>query len=100
MKETYEAARVEALLKAQLAGDTTAHRLVLEAFARIASLDRQGPCLGAVLEINPEAEAIARAMDAALAAGDVRGPLHGLPVLLKDNIDTADRLHTDRKSVV
>lgn len=77
-----------------VAGKTTSLALVLAAFARIAEMDKSGPTLNAVLEINPQAEQIARAMDAEISAGKIRGPLHGIPILVKDNIDTADMMHT------
>ncbi len=67
--------------------------------ARIAQYDRRGPNLHAVIEINPEADAIADALDAERAAKGSRGPLHGIPVLLKDNIDTADRMLTTAGSL-
>ena len=76
------------------AGRTTSRQLVEEALARIAELDRKGPCLRAVIEINPDALVIAEALDKERAAGHVRGPLHGLPVLLKDNIATGDKMGT------
>jgi amidase len=60
--------------------------------ARIGRLDRRGPMLRALLETNPDALAIARGLDAERRGGKVRGPLHGIPVLLKDNIDTADQM--------
>lgn len=66
-------------------------RLYLE---RINALDDHGPALGAVIETNPDAPAIAAALDAERKAGKVRGPLHGIPVLVKDNIDTGDRMMT------
>jgi amidase len=61
---------------------------------RIALLDRRGPRLNSILEVNPDAIAIARALDEERRSKGPRGPLHGIPVVLKDNIDTADKLHT------
>ena len=61
---------------------------------RIADIDRRGPALNAVIEINPDALRIADRLDAERGAGKVRGPLHGVPVMLKDNIDTADGMQT------
>jgi amidase len=62
--------------------------------ARIQAIDRSGPTLRSVQEINPDAIPIARALDEDRRAGRVRGPLHGIPVLLKDNISTADKMET------
>ncbi len=62
--------------------------------ARIEALDRHGPKLNSVIEINPDAQWIASQLDAERRAGHVRGPLHGIPILLKDNIDTGDRMQT------
>lgn len=67
--------------------------------ARIEELDRQGPALNAILELNPDALAIADSLDAERKAKGARGPLHGIPVLLKDNIDTADRMMTTAGSL-
>ena len=61
---------------------------------RIESIDRSGPELNSVIQINPEALAIAKELDVELTNGKVRGPLHGIPVLLKDNIDTHDQMET------
>lgn len=80
-------------------GRTTSRRLVDQYAARIASLDQRGPHLGHVLEINPEARVIADQMDAERREGRVRGPLHGIPVLIKDNIATADQMETTAGSL-
>jgi amidase len=61
---------------------------------RIASIDKSGPDLNSIIEINPDAMKIAEELDSELAAGKIRGPLHGVPVVLKDNIDTHDRMPT------
>ncbi len=87
-------------LQAQIeAGTLSAHRLVEQYLARIDAVDRQGPALNAVMEINPDALAIADALDAERAAHGPRGPLHGIPVMLKDNIDTADGMMTTAGSL-
>jgi len=67
--------------------------------ARIAALDKQGPTLNAVIEVNPDARTIAEALDAERQATGPRGPLHGIPVLIKDNIDTADKMLTTAGSL-
>src|SRR5207245_2707813 len=77
----------------------TSRTLVEQYLARIDALDRRGPVLRAVIETNPDAPAIAAALDAERASGRVRGPLHGIPVLVKDNIDTADRMTTSAGSL-
>ena len=61
---------------------------------RITKIDKEGPKLNSVIEINPDAIAIATAMDEERKNGKLRGPLHGIPVLIKDNIDTADKMQT------
>lgn len=81
------------------AGRVTAEQLTQDYLARIAALDRAGPQLHAVLEVNPDALALARALDAERRAGRVRGPLHGIPILVKDNLDTADALQTTAGSL-
>jgi amidase len=62
-------------------------------------VDKAGPKLNAVIELNPDALVIADQLDAERKAGHVRGPLHGIPVLLKDNIDTADKMQTTAGSL-
>ncbi|HEX7554134.1 MAG TPA: amidase family protein, partial [Geothrix sp.] len=81
------------------AGRWTAADLVRRYQARIAALDQAGPKLNAVIELNPDALAIAKALDGERKAGKLRGPLHGIPVLIKDNIDTADTLKTTAGSL-
>ncbi len=66
---------------------------------RIQQIDRSGPALNAIIELNPEALAIADTLDQERKSGKVRGPLHGVPVLIKDNIDTADRMTTTAGSL-
>jgi len=81
------------------AGKFTAHSLVRRYVERISEIDRSGPKINSVIEINPEAEAIAAAMDQERKQGQLRGPLHGIPILIKDNIDTADRMMTTAGSL-
>jgi amidase len=80
-------------------GGLAARRIVQWHLDRIAAIDDAGPSLNAVVEVNPDALAIADSLDAERAAGRVRGPLHGIPVLVKDNIDSADRMHTTAGSL-
>ncbi|RHW41530.1 amidase [Neobacillus notoginsengisoli] len=79
-------------------GELTAKELVLMYLYRISQFDRKGPELKSVLEINPDAIQIAAALDAEREVKGARGPLHGIPVLLKDNIDTGDKMHTSAGS--
>ncbi|MEL7128375.1 MAG: amidase [Pseudomonadota bacterium] len=76
------------------AGDVSSEDMVAAYLARIETIDRSGPTLQSVLSINPNALADAKAADAARAEGNLIGPLHGVPVLLKDNIETRDPLPT------
>ena len=96
---SWHAMEVAELSQAMDQGVLDAETLVRHLLARIAALDDAGPRLNAVLELNPDALAIARARDAERAAGMVRGPLHGIPVLLKDNIDTDDAMATSAGSL-
>jgi len=94
-----EEATVARLQADMAAGRLTALRLVRLYLARIEAIDRRGPKLNSVIEVNPDAEAIARRLDDERRRGRVRGPLHGIPILLKDNIDTADRMQTTAGSL-
>ena len=87
------------LQDAMTSGRYTSRRLVELYTARIAAIDRQGPALQSVMELNPDALTIADALDAERRSGRLRGPLHGIPVLIKDNIDTADRMMTTAGSL-
>lgn len=80
-------------------GRLTAAQLTRHCLERIAAYDRSGPRLNAVLEVNPDALAIAEALDRERHSTGQRRRLHGIPVLLKDNIATADRLHTSAGSL-
>jgi amidase len=87
---------IDELQERMRAGQETAKGLTEKYLDHIAAVDGQ---LRAVLELNPEAVAQAAALDQERRAGHVRGPLHGIPVLLKDNIATQDRLHTTAGSL-
>ena len=82
------------LQAAMASGRATALALAQAYATRIAAIDRAGPALRSVLTLNPQAEEIAAERDAERQAGRLRGPLHGLPVLVKDNLCTADRMDT------
>ncbi|MGI9090712.1 MAG: amidase [Gemmatimonadaceae bacterium] len=82
------------LQRGMVSGRYTSRSLCEAYLGRIAELDRQGPMLRAVLQLNPEALAIAAALDSERKTRGTRGPLHGVPVLIKDNIDTHDRMTT------
>jgi amidase len=82
------------LQKRMADGTETAKSLVEKYRRRIEALDQKGPMLRSVLELNPEADTIAEQLDAERKAGKLRGPLHGIPILVKDNIDTGDKMTT------
>src|SRR5450759_2701160 len=90
---------ISQLSESMRTGELTARAITQQYLDRIASLDPQGPLLRYVFETNPEALTIADTLDAERRAGHIRGPLHGIPVLVKDNIDTADRMTTTAGSL-
>ncbi len=94
-----EEATVADLQKRMSAGSLTASALTQRYLERIAAIDKRGPALNSVIELNPDALSIAAALDAERKAKGPRGPLHGIPVLIKDNIDTADRMMTTAGSL-
>jgi amidase len=81
------------------AGKYTARAIAEKYLARIEALDKRGPAVNSVIEVNPDALAIAEASDRERKEKGVRGPLHGIPVLIKDNIDTADKMMTTAGSL-
>ena len=86
-------------LQAQMGHGASSEDLVRAYLKRIAAMDRRGPTLRAVIALNPDAIAQARALDAERRAGRIRGPLHGVPILIKDNIETADPMPTTAGSL-
>ncbi|MBI2502388.1 MAG: amidase [Candidatus Latescibacteria bacterium] len=94
-----EEATIAGLQAAMQAGQLNAEYLAEQYLARIERLDRHGPSLNSVIELNPQALEIAQALDQERRAQGPRGPLHGIPLLLKDNIDTGDRMQTTAGSL-
>ena len=81
--------------RSRMASGALTSRALTEAYlARIAAIDKAGPALNSVIEVNPTAVADADALDAERKAGTLRGPMHGIPVLLKDNIDAAGMVNS------
>ncbi len=87
------------LQQGMASGKFTARSLAEKYLARIAAVDQHGPAVNSVIELNPDALALADALDRERKEKGVRGPLHGIPVLIKDNIDTADRMMTTAGSL-
>jgi amidase len=81
-------------LQKMLQDGLTSRRLCQAYLTRIAAIDKAGPGLNAIIELNPDALRIADDLDKERKTGKLRGPLHGIPVLLKDNIDTGDQMQT------
>ena len=94
-----EEATIAGLQAAMTRGGTTSLDLVNAYLERIASLDESGPTVNAILEVNPDARRIAKALDKERKQKGPRGPLHGIPVALKGNIDTGDRMSTTAGSL-
>lgn len=93
-----EEATISSLQAGMLAGKYTARSLTEMYLSRIDEIDKHGPAIASVIEVNPDALAIADAMDKERKTNS-RGPFHGIPVLIKDNIDTADNLQTTAGSL-
>jgi amidase len=97
--EEVNEASINDLQAAMAAGSMTARSIVQGYVDRIQKLDQAGPTIRSVIELNPDAFALADALDAERAAKGPRGPLHGIPILLKDNIDTGDKMLTTAGSL-
>jgi len=94
-----EEATIAGLQQRMQQGQDTSRSLVDKYLARIEAVDRSGPSLRSVIEVNPDARTIAGELDAERKARGPRGPLHGVPLLIKDNIATADRMMTTAGSL-
>jgi len=92
-------ASVADLQAAMSSGKITSRELVALYLARIKAIDKAGPKINSVIEVNPDALAIAESLDKERVQSGARGPLHGIPVLIKDNIATADRMQTTAGSI-
>jgi amidase len=90
---------INELQERMTSGKLTAHSLAEQYLARIEEIDKQGPAINSVIEMNPDAVAIAEALDKERKEKGPRGPMHGIPVLIKDNIDTADKMATTAGSL-
>jgi len=94
-----EETTIDQLQQKMSSGELTSSAITQLYLKRIAEIDKKGPALNAVIELNPDALTIAAAMDAERKAGKVRGPMHGIPILVKDNIDTGDKMMTTAGSL-
>ena len=92
-------ATIDELQQKMSSGQLSSKALTKLYLKRIAEIDKKGPALNAVIELNPDALAIAESMDAERKAGKSRGPMHGIPVLIKDNINTGDKMMTTAGSL-
>ncbi|HTI90419.1 MAG TPA: amidase [Puia sp.] len=90
---------IDELQQKMSSGELTSKSLTKLYLKRIEAIDKKGPSLNAVIELNPDALAIAESLDAERKAGKVRGPMHGIPVLVKDNINTGDKMMTTAGSL-
>ena len=94
-----EETSISDLQQGMSSGKYTARTITEKYLARIDALDKRGPAVNSVIEVNPDALALAEASDKERKAKGPRGPLHGIPILIKDNIDTADKMQTTAGSL-
>ena len=93
-----EESTIARLQEGMAAGEVTSAAITQLYLDRIAAIDHSGPSVNSIIEVNPEALALAGRLDEERKAGRLRGPLHGVPIVLKDNIDTGDRMRTSAGS--
>src|SRR2546421_3832130 len=86
----WEEATIAQLQEAMKSGKTTCAAITQAYLKRIESIDKAGPAINAVIEVNPDAMSIAQSLNEDPKAKTARGPLHGVPILVKDNLDTHD----------
>ena len=96
---TFEEATITELHDRMHRGELSSEQLVSWYLDRIEAIDRNGPTLNSIIELNPDALLTARALDEEWQKSGPRGPMHGIPVVLKANIGTADRMHTTAGSL-
>ena len=89
-----EEVTIDILQQKMASGEWTSKSITQLYLKRIAAMDKKGPALNAVIELNPDAISIAEGLDTERKAGKLRGPLHGVPVLIKDNINSGDKMMT------
>lgn len=90
---------IDELIQKMQSGELSSKAITQGYLKRIEEIDKSGPAINSIIELNPEAIQLAAAMDQERKAGKIRGPLHGIPVLIKDNIDTADGMMTTAGSL-
>jgi len=97
-RSAFDEATIGQMQAAMASGRTSAVELTVHYLTRIQAIDERGPHLNSIIEVNPDALAQARIADSLRRQGRILGPLHGIPILLKDNIDTGDRMQTSAGS--
>jgi amidase len=90
---------IDELQRKMQSGELTARSITEMYLKRIEAIDKNGPTINSVIEINPDALSIADAMDEERKSGRIRSYMHGIPVLIKDNINTADKMQTTAGSL-
>ncbi|MDX6713327.1 MAG: amidase [Blastocatellia bacterium] len=95
----FDEATIDELQQAMKSGKHTSHEITAAYLSRVQAIDKNGPAINSIIELNPEALDIADRLDKERRSGKVRGPLHGIPIVIKDNIDTADRMQTTAGSL-
>src|SRR5260370_4971690 len=94
-----EETTIAELQEGMKAGKYTARGIAEKYLTRIEALDKRGSAVNSVIEVNPDALGLAEASDKERKQKGARGPLHGIPMLIKDNVDTADKLMTTARAL-